>query len=195
MTGRDYPEKNQTAAHEYQEKDQAAARKKEARSWFLCISISVILALLFRLFVFEFVLVKGESMTPTLTTGETVFVEKISRLFDNFDRGEIVIVRYPNREGGYVKRLIGLPGDEIEITDGKLYRNGELVAEDYTRDPLMNVDLAPTTVPDGYIYVMGDNRNDSFDSRDPSIGPIQKSQIVGHALCIIWPITAIRGLS
>ena len=105
--------------HSVEEKKTSAAR--EAISWVFCISVAILVALLLRIFVFELVMVQGESMEHTLHNGQTVFVEKVSRNFGNLSRRQIVIVKYPGREGAFVKRIVGLPGDTIEVKDGALY--------------------------------------------------------------------------
>ncbi len=170
-------------------------KKKELRSWILCLSIAIAVALVLRLFVFEFVLVKGDSMEPNLHTGEAVFVEKITKIVSGYDYDEILIVRYPNRTGAYVKRLIGMEGDVLEIKEGQLYRNGELIDEPFTREAVMFWDMPATTVPEDCVYVMGDNRNDSLDSRSADVGPIQENKIIGHALFVSWPLGGIRSVT
>ena len=164
-------------------------------SWVICILTAVVVALLLRLFVFELVLVDGPSMQPTLYSNQTVVVEKCSKYFGNLDRGQIIIVRYPNREGAFVKRIVGLPGDVLEVKDGSLYRNGERQEEPYILEQEIRYDMAPVTVPPNHYFVMGDNRNDSQDSHSPSVGPIPYDNVIGHALCVIWPISDWRGLT
>lgn len=167
-------------------------KKREARSWILCLALAVIIALVLRLFVFELVIVEGPSMQPTLATGERVFVEKVSKLFNGVDLGQVVIVKYPDRDGAYVKRVVGLPGDEIAVKNGRLIRNGSIIEEDYTKDALMDFNFEPIIVPENSYYVMGDNRNDSLDSR--SLGAIPQEDIIGHAMFVIWPLSEIKGL-
>lgn len=165
---------------------------KEAMSLIICCAIALIAAIGIRLFIFELVRVDGSSMKPTLYDGQTLFVEKISLYTENIQRGDIVIVHYPGRTGAYVKRVVGLPGDTVEVKEGSLYVNGERQEENYTLDEKMNWDTEQTVVPEGNYYVMGDNRNDSTDSR--SIGPIPRDNLIGKAAFIIWPIGAIHSL-
>ena len=146
---------------------------KDVMSLVACFAIALIAAIGIRLFVFELVRVDGDSMKPTLYDGQTLFVEKISLYTGNIQRGDIVIVHYPGRTGAYVKRVVGLAGDN-------------------TLEQVMNWDTEQTIVPEGCCYVMGDNRNDSMDSR--SIGPIPEDDLIGKALFVIWPIGAIHSL-
>lgn len=165
---------------------------KDVMSLVACFAIALIAAIGIRLFVFELVRVDGDSMKPTLYDGQTLFVEKISLYTGNIQRGDIVIVHYPGRTGAYVKRVVGLAGDTIRVENGYLYVNGEKQEEDYTLERVMNWDTEQTLVPEGCYYVMGDNRNDSMDSR--SIGPIPEDDLIGKALFVIWPIGAIHSL-
>ena len=166
---------------------------KEILSWVVCICGAVLIALLLRLFVFELVRVDGPSMQPTLHKDQTVFVEKLSISRGKIDRFQVVIVRYPGREGAYVKRIVGLPGDIIEIReDGHLYVNGALQEEPYILDSFIEMQFGPYTVPDGHYFVMGDNRNNSLDSRSAEIGPIAEDEIVGHALFVLWPLNQMK---
>lgn len=171
------------------------SRGREVLSWAAWLLGAVVLALLLRFFVFEIVIVKGPSMQPTLHTGQNVFIEKVSKRFDGgIDYGEIVVVHYPLEDEEIIKRVIGLPGDTIEVRDGLLYRNGARVEEPYLNEPLMSFDMDEVTVPEGHYFVMGDNRNESMDSRSASVGPIPEADVIGHALCIIWPVSEWKGL-
>lgn len=167
---------------------------KEILSWILCLFTAVFIALILRTYVFEFVKVDGDSMLPTLKTGDTVFVEKFTKLSDDgLNYNDIVIVHYPKQDNkAFVKRIVGLPGDTVSIKDGLLYVNGEPVYEDFTYDSEINEDMAEYTIPDEHYFVMGDNRNNSLDSR--SVGSIHKNEIVGHAMFIIWPVNEIKSL-
>ena len=105
----------------------------------------------------------------------------------------MVIVRYPNREGAYVKRVVGLPGDTIEIkNDGHLYINGERQEEPYLLEELIIPGFDAYTVPEGCYFVMGDNRNNSLDSRSADVGAIAKEDIIGHALFVVWPLNQMK---
>lgn len=168
-------------------------RLKEILSWVVCICGAVLAALLLRLFVFELVRVDGPSMQPTLANNQTVFVEKISSSRGDIERFDVVIVHYPGREGAYIKRVVGLPGDTIEIrNDGHLYINGEQQEEPYILEQFIIPGYDPYVVPDDCYFVMGDNRNDSMDSRSENVGPIPKDEVIGHALFVIWPLNQFK---
>lgn len=170
-------------------------RHSELLSWVLCITGAIIVALLLRMFVFELVSVDGSSMQPTLEDHQTVFVEKISHNFGNLDRGQVIIVHYPHRDGSFVKRIVGLPGDTVEVKDGFLYVNGLRRQEDYILDEYIDYEYGPYTVPQDHYFVMGDNRNNSLDSHSEAVGPISFDEVVGHALFVIWPVDQIHGLT
>lgn len=155
-------------------------------SWILCIIIPICLTLLVRTYVFEFTRVSGDSMCPTLETKQLLGVEKISRYFDLPERGDIVIVHYPNEKSACVKRCIGLPGDTVEIKGNTVYLNNEPLSEDYISSADYP-DMKPIVVADENIFVMGDNRVISKDSRH--VGTIPKENIVGNAIFSIWPIS------
>lgn len=162
------------------------SKAREALSWVLSIGLAVAAAFLIRAFVFEIILVDGDSMMPTLLTHERIGIEKITRYTSLPERGDIIIVKYPNMEGTYVKRAIGLPGETIEVKDSTVYVNGVALEEDYvSAEPY--ADMAPVVVPEGHVFVMGDNRAHSMDSRASYIGPIAESEIIGHGLFVLWP--------
>jgi signal peptidase I len=165
-------------------------RKKESGlGWVISIAIAIAIAVLVRTFVFEPIRVDGDSMLPTLHSHQSLGVEKVSRYFGLPERGEIVIVHYPKSDDAFVKRVIGLPGETVEIRDSTVYINGEPLTEDYTSGETYH-DMAPVTVPEDSVFVMGDNRANSQDSR--YVGSISRDMIIGRALFIIWPLNEIQ---
>jgi signal peptidase I len=124
------------------------------------------------------------SMQPNLHEGEYVIVDKISYLFRQPARGEIVVLKRAS-EADLIKRVIGLPGETIQVSNGQIQINGQPIPEPYLKDPRINQDTAPLTVPADRVFVMGDNRNNSSDSR--SFGPVPITDIVGRAWIIYWP--------
>lgn len=167
---------------------------RELLSWFLCFGFAVIAALFLRTYVYEFVYVDGPSMEPTLYTGEFVFVEKLSARSGKIEYGDILIVKYPNDDKNYIKRVVGKPGDEIEVRDGTLYVDGIARDEDFTKDSRINYELPLTEIPYGSYFVLGDNRNNSMDSHTARIGAIPEERIVGHAVFVVWPFDHMKTL-
>lgn len=165
-------------------------RKREARGWIISIVAAIAIALALRFFVFEFIRVEGPSMQPTLYTNEYVFMERVTYWFEPPRRGDIVICMFPGSNATYVKRIIGLPGEDIKVIDGVLYID-DVPNYDYF-SILHDHDTPETTVPQNSVVVMGDNRNDSTDSRD--VGPISYDKILGKAVFVIWPLDQIHGL-
>jgi signal peptidase I len=181
---------NKTNEEKAAEAASKADRKSEAKGWIISIAAAVVIALALRFFVFEFIRVEGPSMQPTLYTDEYVFMERVTYWFGPPERGDIVICMFPGSSQTYVKRVIGEPGDSIKIEDGVLYINNA-PNYDYFGMP-HDRDMEELIVPVGSVIVMGDNRNDSTDSRD--IGPIPLERVLGKALFIIWPPGRIHGL-
>ncbi len=165
---------------------------RERWSWAFSLLAALAIALTLRFFVFEFIRVEGESMMPTLLDEEYVFMEKVTYWFSEPQRGDIIICSYPNHTDTYVKRVIGMGGDRIRVTDGVLYIN-DVANYDYFNG-VMNYDMAEVMVPEDHVFVMGDNRNASMDSTNPSIGPLPDSMVQGKALFIIWPVDQMHGL-
>ncbi len=172
-------------------------------SFLLMLACVILAALALRQFIAEPTRVKGDSMQYTLLHKEGLLVEKVSYWFDAPERGDIVIVKYPNSADRYVKRIIALPGETIEIREDRfVYINGERLDESaYAGDWYGKIDLpmetkgsknGKYTVPEGHYFVMGDNRNDSKDSRDRDVGAIPLDQVIGRVRAVIWPLNRIR---
>ena len=192
--------------------------KREIFEWILTLVVAVLIALPIRAFIFELVRVDGGSMDNTLANGEIMFVtkydyastwlclpwqdaetkEQAKRITTGGEpeRFDIVICRYPGRgDTNFVKRVVGLPGDIIELRGGYLYVNDKLYEEPYIDDAYRSGWLntfGPYTVPDGEYFVMGDHRNNSNDSR--SQGPITRDMIIGHVRTVLFPFGKIRGI-
>jgi signal peptidase I len=128
--------------------------------------------------------IEGRSMEPNLHDGEYVLIDKISYLLHPPERGDVVVFVPPNNARDYIKRVIGLPGDTVEIRGGQVYVNGIALDEPYLRNPTNSADQV-YRVEEGRYFVMGDNRNDSSDSR--GFGAIAFQSIVGRAWLVYWP--------
>ena len=136
--------------------------------------------------------VSGSSMEPTLSNNDQLILDKISYRFSEPKRFDIIVFPFQYKENTYyVKRVIGLPGETVQIDlEGNIYINGEILEEDYGKEKINFPGLAvePITLGDDEYFVMGDNRNNSSDSRDPSVGNIRRSNIIGKAWVRIWPL-------
>ena len=175
-------------------KDNSDSSSKEMKEWAQAIITAVVLALLIRMFLFEIILVDGSSMEPTLYDRNRVFVNKIGYLIGEPQHGDVIIFKTPEgNQSNYVKRLIGLPGDRIRIENGIVYLNNQPLDEPYIADPPYN-DYAEATVPEGTFFALGDNRNDSKDSRDFRIGFVPRENMVGKAVWRIWPLDSLSGI-
>ncbi len=156
--------------------------------FFVYIAVVVVAALVIRAFLVEPIRVDGDSMVPTLINNEHMFVEKIGYWFSEPQRGDIVICYYPGYTESCVKRVIALPGETISVRDGSVYINNELLNEGQYWSGLILGDLSPVTVGAHEVFVMGDNRNGSKDSRNASVGCIPYAKIEGRVLAVLWPL-------
>lgn len=138
--------------------------------------------------------VSGSSMENTLSHGDNLIVDKITYRFSDPKRYDIIVFPFRHEENVYyIKRIIGLPGETIQIQDGSIYINGEILNESYGREVMKNAGLAedPITLGEDEYFVLGDNRNDSMDSRDPGVSTIHRGEIIGRAWVRIWPLDEI----
>ncbi len=167
--------------------------KKSVMSWIITVLVALLLAIFLRTFVFVIATVDGPSMLPTLENNEKLLVTKYTYAFSDIQRGDVIICKYGTEiyPDIYVKRVIGLSGDMVSINNGVVYINGEELKEDYTLEPI-RLDMDPVYVPEGCVFVMGDNRNNSADSR--KVGPLSKDLIIGKVRFIISPISKIGSL-
>jgi len=141
------------------------------------------------LFVAQSYVVEGSSMRPTVSDRDRLLVEKVSYRLHEPRRGDVVVFR-TNRKEVLIKRVIGVPGDTVLVKDHAVYVNGQRLEEDYINGQMIAyTQIGPIEVPEGRYFVLGDNRNASRDSRDPSLGLIEEKSIVGRALLRYWPIT------
>ncbi|AYD40049.1 signal peptidase I [Clostridium fermenticellae] len=153
------------------------------------IIIAIIAAFLIITFVFETVSVDGHSMDPTLNNKDRLIVEKVSYYFRAPKKGDIVVIKYPaNPKEKFIKRVIGIGGDRIKIQDNKLYINDVEQDEPYILEKTM-ADFNEVTVPQNTVFVLGDNRNNSRDSRFSDVGFVDYKMIVGRAALRIFPFS------
>lgn len=165
---------------------------KELLSWLLFIIIVVAASWAVVTFVGQRTQVSGSSMETTLSDGDQLIVDKISYRFRDPKRYEIVVFPYKYEANTYyIKRIIGLPGETIQIANGCVYINGQRLDEDYGNELMENAGLAeePVTLGADEYFVLGDNRNNSQDSRAANVGVIHRDELLGRAWVRIWPFS------
>lgn len=173
---------------------------KEILDWVLSIAVALLVVTVVNMFFFVQVKVDGRSMVPTLADGDRLFA---SRFMYSPKQGDIVVVEPFLKDGTvkgklmigrtlYIKRVIAVEGQTIDIRNNKVYIDGHLYKEPYIPSEFVTVDgttKTPLVVPEGHVFVMGDNRSHSSDSRDKAVGLIREEQIVGKAVLRIWPLS------
>jgi signal peptidase I len=182
--------------------DMMAKKKNELLEWIKALIIAVLLAAVIRYFFFAPIVVDGHSMMPTLHTQDRMIVNKFSYKIGEPKRFDIVVF-HATVDKDYIKRVIGSPGDRVEYKEDTLYINGEAFEEPYLeeyKDQLIDGPLTEPfdlesiigqdTVPEGHIFVMGDNRRQSKDSRH--IGTVPIEEVMGKTSFVYWPISDIR---
>ena len=183
-------ETHKTISEEKEEK------KKEKGSFLkellIYVCIFIVLWRVIPAYVIERTIVDGTSMQNTLQDEEQLMVERLSYRFSDPKRFDIVILMPYGEDVDeyFIKRVIGLPGETIQIKDGEIYIDGEILEENYGKEPIIDGGIAnePLTLGDDEYFVMGDNRNDSDDSRADYIGPITRNLIKGKAILRVWPL-------
>ena len=159
----------------------------------ILVYVGIVLAITFLIitFVGQRTHVSGESMENTLDDGDQLIVDKLTYRFHDPERFDIIVFPFRYKDNTYyIKRIIGLPGETVQIADGEIYINGEVLEESYGREVMQDAGLAaePITLGDDEYFVLGDNRNYSSDSRDPSVALIHRKEIIGRAWLRIWPL-------
>lgn len=163
---------------------------KELLGWIIYILIIIGLTWLVVTFVGQRTGVSGSSMETTLSDGDQLIVDKISYRFREPKRYDIIVFPYKYEENTYyIKRIIGMPGETIQIVDGYVYINGEPLDEHYGNEVMNKAGIAeePLTLGEDEYFVLGDNRNNSQDSRAANVGTIHREDIIGRAWIRIWP--------
>ncbi|AJY74419.1 signal peptidase I [Paenibacillus beijingensis] len=171
---------------------------KELLEWVKMVAAALVIVLLLHVFVFNLSTVVGHSMEPTLKEREWLFVNKLALRLGKPRLGDIVVLKDVSTPSGpqsyLVKRVVGVPGDRIEIRSGKLYRNGAPAAEPYTDSDIDDADYGPVVVEPGRYFVMGDNRHTGASRDSRSFGTVPGSQIEGRADLILWPVRQLKAL-
>ena len=195
------------------DRDKRSSPLAVVRETAVLVVLAVLLAVVFKTFLIQAFYIPSGSMEPTLDISDRVLVEKVSYRFGDVKRGDVIVFVHndstldepqpnlvarffiglgqavgvtPPSDRDFIKRVVGVPGDKLSCSGGKLHRNGARVDEPYL-PPDTTTDCGPTTVPAGKLFVMGDNRNNSQDSR--VFGAIDRSSVVGRAFVRIWPFS------
>ena len=170
---------------------------KEAMGWVRDIVIAIIIAAII-LFFFYLIIIQQESMQPTFYSNDYVVVSKQSySIFGDIERGDVIVFRSSlldenGDQKSLIKRVIGLPGDTIEIKNGYVILNGVTIQEDYLAEQGVSGEMEQITVDEGKIFVMGDNRAVSQDSRSPEVGQVDQDTVIGKVVLRIFPLDSIR---
>src|SRR5207302_9621030 len=162
--------------------------RKEIRVWTRDLLIAIGLALVIIVFLYQPVKVEGTSMAPLLSDQERIFINKFVYRFEPIQRGDVVVFWYPlDHSKSFIKRVVGLPGETVELRQGTLYINGKVVPEPYVPPQYEdNSDYAPKVVPPDHFFVLGDHRISSNDSR--VFGMVASEYIYGRAVFAYWPV-------
>lgn len=170
---------------------QIMLRRRRIVGWVATIAGALLISIVLRTFVLTTTVVEGQSMTPTLQNGQHVLVDKLGLKLFSVRRMDVVLIRLPDEGRVLIKRVVGLPGDRIEWASGQLMLNGLAQAEPYVRYG-DSTQLDGVQVPQGMVYVLGDDRADSRDSR--VYGCLPQEAMIGRAVAVFWPLSQMRAL-
>jgi signal peptidase I len=170
---------------------------RSAIEWVVVIVGALVVALILRTLLFQAFFIPSESMEPTLRRDDRVLVNKVSYRLHDVNRGDVVVFRRPPGPGpaaiqDLIKRVVALEGETISASEGRIEIDGMILGEPYLPDGTRIADFGPVTVPAGHVFVMGDNRGNSQDSR--VFGPIPEDDIVGRAFVLFWPVNRFGAL-
>ena len=190
--------KKQTQDGEEQEElSSGDSLKLDLYFWLQALVLALVALILLFTFVGRITPVVGESMLPTLHEGDVMLIRDIG--YTDPQPGDIVVLtkEFDAARGPIVKRIIAVEGQTVDIDyqTGAVYVDGEALDEPYLNEPMEEPwyeDLTSVTVPEGSVFVMGDNRNNSLDSRSADVGAIAKEDIIGHALFVVWPLNQMK---
>ncbi|GIQ68668.1 signal peptidase I [Xylanibacillus composti] len=187
------------------DQQQASSSKNEWWEWIKALLIAFAIVFLVRHFLFTPTVVSGPSMEPNFYDKERLIVNKIIYDIREPRRGEVIVFHAPEHKD-FIKRIIALPGETVQVDGDRIYINGQLLDEPYIEEEIAKAkangmrynrlaDFSPTEVPEGTVFVLGDNRPNSKDSRFGDVGFIAYDQIVGRADLVFWPLTQMEILS
>ncbi len=169
--------------------------RRELRAWARDLIVALGLAIVIIVFFYQPVKVEGTSMAPLLADQERIFINKFVYRLEPIERGDVVVFWYPvDRTKSFIKRVVGLPGDRVEIRRGRVYINGASLQEPYVPERAAGRStFAPLRVPPNHYFVLGDHRTSSNDSR--MFGPVREDFIYGKAVFAYWPMTEFGAIA
>ncbi len=161
---------------------------RAAFSWLRDLALSVVIMIIVILFLYQPVKVEGTSMMPSLVNQERIFINKFVYRFSDIERGDTVVFQFPqDTSKSYIKRVVGMPGDTVEVVNGTVFVNGKQLDEPYVPDEMRDAkSYAAVKVEPDHYYVLGDHRNSSNDSRN--WGTVRRGYIYGKAVFVYWPL-------
>tara|TARA_Y100001970_G_scaffold179520_2_gene218545 strand:+ start:30351 stop:30917 length:567 start_codon:yes stop_codon:yes gene_type:complete len=171
-----------------------ASKWRSFREWFIVVFVALLAAFLIRATLVQTYFIPSESMTPTLAVGDRLMVYKLAFTLGDADRGDLVVFNRPSHMetsniNDFVKRVIGVEGERIRADGGMVYVDDRPLNEQYLPPDVYTSDFPDTKIPPDHVFVMGDNRPSSRDSR--SFGPIHKNLLVGEVFLRLWPFDSI----
>jgi len=177
------------------EQDSAPQLRRELRGWTRDLAVALGLALVIIIFLYQPVKVEGTSMNPLLSDQERIFINKFIYHFAPIDRGDVVVFWYPlDRSKSFIKRIVGLPGETIEIRSGEVYVNGKELQDQFVPPSYLDGSTyGPVEITQDEYFVMGDHRDSSNDSR--VFGPVPRQYIYGKAVFAYWPVDHFGSLT
>lgn len=168
---------------------------EEIKDWVISILVAIVIAFFIRYFIVELYIVDGPSMQPTLESSERLVVNKFIYRFKQPEKGDVLVFKYPKDQSrDFIKRVIATAGDSIEVKENHVYVNGKLINEPYILDEPMKGSYPLAVVPEGHIFVMGDHRNNSEDSRFRDVGFVPLELVKGKAVLVFWPVSQFKAL-
>jgi signal peptidase I len=157
--------------------------------WLLALALAAGLGLFARTYVFTMTRVAGDSMEETLRTGDIALLTRFDYVSDPPARFNVVQLKFPGRDGKYLKRVIGLPGETVDIISGVVHINGTALNEPYARP---SDDDYHVVLGENEYFVLGDNRAESYDSREADMGAVGADAFLGRVRAILWPLNRLR---
>jgi len=174
-----------------EQKTNSKNTKDEILSWVKMIISAFLIAIVLRTFVFQMALVNQISMEPTLHEGQMLVISKIGYFVGDPHRGDIIVLKDNVENKLLIKRVIGLPGEDVYVQNGKVYIDNKELEPDYTNFPTYANERESWELSEGEYFVLGDNRERSRDSRSENVGLVKRSNIVGKAVFRVWPFNKL----